>query len=144
SIPPNSQVTAARACPIPKDLNLGLLWSHMHSRGYSFKATTDDPVAQQQLGGDVYDQPGPAGWEEPHVQSYPYDPPVTLHAGSKLTIACTYRNTTSRTFTFGQSAETAEMCLLHGMYWPRLDGATERCANGVSTTGTAGPIPAGM
>jgi hypothetical protein len=144
NIPPNSQVTATKACPITKDINLGLLWSHMHSRGYSFKATTDDAAAMAQLGGDVYDQPGPEGWAEPHVQTYPWDPPVTLHAGSKLTISCTYRNTTTRTFTFGQSAETAEMCLLHGMYWPRLDSATEQCSHGTSTTGTPGPITSGM
>jgi len=144
NIPANSAVTASRRCPITKDLNLGLLWSHMHARGYSFQATTDDAAAMQQLGSSVvYDQPGPDGWSEPHLQSYPYDPPITLHAGSKLTIACTYHNTTSRSFVFGQSAATGEMCLLHGMYWPRLDGATERCTNGVSTTGTPGPIPAG-
>ncbi len=141
NIPPNSQVTATKACPITKDVNLGLLWSHMHARGYSFRAYTDDPVATQQLGGDVYDQPGPDGWSEPHVQTYPVNPPVILHAGSKLTIACTYRNTEARTFTFGQSAATAEMCLLHGMYWPRLDSATEGCTNGVATTGKPGPIP---
>jgi hypothetical protein len=144
NIPANSAVTATRRCPITKDLNLGLLWSHMHARGYSFQATTDDAVAMQQLGGAVvYNQPGPDGWAEPHVQTYPYAPPTTLHAGSKLTIACTYHNATSRTFVFGQSAETAEMCLLHGMYWPRSDAATERCTNGTSTTGTPGPIPAG-
>jgi hypothetical protein len=135
NIPAHSEVTFTKSCPITKDINLGLLWSHMHARGYSFKAWTDDAAATQQLGGDVYDQPGPDGWEEPHVQAYPADPPVTLHAGSKLTISCTYRNTTTRTFTFGSSAETAEMCLLHGMYWPRLDSATERCSNGVSMSG---------
>jgi hypothetical protein len=124
SIPPHS-----------KDITLGILWSHMHARGYSFRASTDDAAATAQLGGDVYVQPGPNAWEEPHVQNYPVNPPVILHAGSKLTISCTYQNTTDRTFTFGLSAETAEMCLLHGMYWPRLDGATERCSNGVSMSG---------
>src|SRR5262249_20611527 len=45
NIPPNSAVTATKACPITKDINLGLLWSHMHSRGYSFRAWTDDKTA---------------------------------------------------------------------------------------------------
>jgi hypothetical protein len=135
NIPAHTEVTFTKSCPITKDLNLGLLWSHMHARGYAFRAWTDDPVATMQLGGDVYDQPGPDGWEEPHVQAYPADPPITLHAGSKLMISCTYHNATTRTFTFGSSAETAEMCLLHGMYWPRLDSATERCTNGVTMAG---------
>ena len=142
-IPPNSAVTFTQTCPIPKDLNLGILWSHMHGRGYSFRAWTDDPMAMQQLGGDVYDQPGPDGWEEPHVQNYPFDPPITLHAGSKLMFACTFHNTTSQTFRFGQSAAKNEMCLLHGMYWPRLDTATERCSNGTSSGDTPVPIPVG-
>ena len=140
NIPPHAEVTFTKSCPIPKDINLGILWSHMHSRGYSFKAWTDDAAATMQLGGDVYDQPGPAGWEEPHIQNYPADPPVVLHAGSKLMISCTYRNTSAKTFTFGLSAETAEMCLLHGMYWPRLDGATEQCSNGTSMSGKAVPV----
>ena len=138
NIPPHSEVTSTRSCPITKDLNLGLLWSHMHARGWSFRAWTDDPVANAQLNGDVYVEPGPFAWEEPHLQTYPADPPITLHAGSKLMISCTFRNTTDRMFKFGQSAATSEMCLLHGMYWPRLDGATERCTNG--TTVNDAPI----
>lgn len=141
NIPPHSEVTFTKACPITKDINLGLLWSHMHGRGWSFRAWTDDGMATTQLGGgDVYDQPGPDGWAEPHLQTYPADPPIMLHAGSKLTISCTYHNTTERTFTFGQSAETSEMCLLHGMYYPRVDQATERCQNGVSMSGKATPL----
>jgi hypothetical protein len=28
------------------------------------------------------------------------------------------------------------MCILHGMYWPRLDSTTELCAGGTSSVGT--------
>ena len=77
------------------------------------------------------------------VQNYPYDPPVTLHAGSHLMFSCTYHNMTSQTFVFGQSAATAEMCLLHGMYWPRMDMSTERCTNGTTMGDTPTPLPAG-
>jgi hypothetical protein len=66
-----------------------------------------------------------------------------LHAGTHITYSCDYDNPRDTTLVFGNSAEKNEMCLLHGMYWPRLDGATERCTNGTSTTGTPGPIPAG-
>lgn len=141
NIQPHTEATFTRACPITKDINLGLLWSHMHARGWSFKAWTDDPIAMKQLGGmEVYDQPGPDGWEDPVIRTYPSDPPIVLHAGSNLTISCTYHNTTDQTFKFGQSADTAEMCLLHGMYYPRLDGATERCTNGTSTSTMPMPL----
>ena len=141
NIPARMEVTTTRNCPIPSDINLGLLWSHMHARGHSFRAWTDDPTAAMQLGGDVYSEPGPEGWEDPHVQIYPTDPPITLHAGTNLMISCTYRNETDQAFKFGLSAATAEMCLLHGMYWPRLDSATERCTNGKTTSEK--PVPLG-
>ena len=103
----------------------------------------DDADATQRVGGgDLYDQPGPDGWSEPHAQNYPSDPPVTLHGGSNLSFSCTYHNTTAQTFVFGQSAATNEMCILHGMYWPRLDRNTEQCTNGTSSGDT--PIPLGM
>jgi hypothetical protein len=113
----------------------------MHSRGYSFRAWTDDPAAAQQVGGgDLYDQPGPDGWSEPHIQTYPSDPPVTLHAGSNLMFSCKYHNTTSQTFVFGNSAATNEMCILHGMYWPRLDQNTEECLKGTNSADPPVPI----
>jgi hypothetical protein len=33
----------------------------------------------------------------------------------------------------GQSAATNEMCILHGMYWPRQDVVAEFCLSGAST-----------
>jgi hypothetical protein len=140
NIPAHSEVTFTKSCPITQDINLGILWSHMHARGYSFRAWTDDAEATKRLGGDIYTQPGPDAWEEPHVQNYPADPPIVLHAGSNLMISCTYRNESTNTYKFGLSADTAEMCLLHGMYWPRLDGATERCSNGTSVSEDPTPL----
>jgi len=130
SIPPMSQITVRRTCPIPQDINLALLWSHMHSRGIGFTATTDDPVASEQVG-DLYST---TTWSEPQPRVFPYDPPVTLHAGSTITYACTYNNPTQQTIVQGQSARTNEMCILHGMYWPRQSSQTEMCLSGTSAT----------
>ena len=141
-IPPSSEATFTKTCPISQDLNLGLFWSHMHSRGYSFSAWTDDAVTERKIeGGDLYYQPGPDGWSEPHVQNYPSDPPITLHAGSNLMFSCHYRNTTAQTFVFGSSAVNNEMCILHGMYWPRADRDTEQCLSGTDSADT--PVPIG-
>lgn len=125
-VPPMSQVTVTRSCPITQDINLALLWSHMHSRGIAFKATTSDPVAAAQAG-DLYDT---TTWSEPEPRVFPDAPPVMLHAGSTITYSCTYDNTTAQTFVFGQSAATNEMCILHGMYWPRMDSNAELCLFG--------------
>ncbi len=40
---------------------------------------------------------------------------------------------------YGPSAATNEMCFLHGLYWPRVDPASEFCFGG------AGPdLPPGL
>jgi hypothetical protein len=136
SVPPASQVTVTRTCPIAKDVNLALLWSHMHARGISFTATTDDAVTAQQAG-DLYDT---TTWSEPTPRVFGETPPVVVHGGSTITYSCTYRNTTASTFVQGPSAATNEMCILHGMYWPRLDSNTELCLGGTSTTGPVTPL----
>jgi hypothetical protein len=123
-----SRVTVTRSCPIAQDMDLALLWSHMHSRGVDFVATTDDPVASARIGA-LYQT---TSWSEPQPRAFPYEPPVTLHAGSTITYSCTYDNPSDQTFVQGQSAATNEMCILHGMYWPRQDAATELCLSGAS------------
>lgn len=142
-IPPLSEVTVTRTCPLDQDIELALLWSHMHARGIKFTATSTDPTATARLG-DLYDS---TTWSEPTPRTFPYDPPATLHAKSSITYSCAYRNTTSISFEAGQSAATNEMCILHGMYWPRLDSMTELCWGGTSSIGDphpltgAGPMP---
>jgi hypothetical protein len=132
NVPPYSEVTVTRTCPLDQDIEPALLWSHMHSRGIHFTATTDDVEAVERVG-DLYDS---TTWSEPSARTFPDHPPVTLHAGSSVTYSCTYRNTTAQTFVSGQSAATNEMCILHGMYWPRLASPTELCAYGVSSMST--------
>jgi hypothetical protein len=126
TLPPASVVTVARRCPLSTDINVALLWSHMHSRGVDFKATTDDPQAAARFG-DLY---ATTEWAEPVAREFPESPPATLAAGSTIEYSCTFNNTTARTIVAGQSAEINEMCILHGMYWPRVDSATERCSFG--------------
>ena len=138
SIPPNGSVSATRSCPVPSDINLALLWSHMHSRGVSFHAVSSDPDVQASVG-DLY---ASDDWSEPVPRAFPYDPPVVLKAGSSITYTCGYKNTTSEQIVQGLSAAKNEMCILHGMYWPRLDAATEQCFLGTSSgDGSGFPDP---
>jgi hypothetical protein len=136
SIAGSSIATVTRSCPIAADIHLALLWSHMHSRGVSFMASTDDQTAADRVGA-LYET---TQWSEPSPRQFPYDPPVTVHAGSAITYSCTYENTTDHTIVQGQSAQTNEMCILHGMYWPRTDLQTEQCFQGTSSTSDPTPI----
>jgi hypothetical protein len=118
-------------CPVPSDIHPALLWSHMHKQGSNFVATTDDQTAAAALGGNLYAE---NDWDEPHPRAYPYDPPITLHSGTHVTFSCDFTNPNSYALTFGQSAEMNEMCILHGMYWPRMTSSSaEQCFGGMST-----------
>lgn len=130
SLPPGQKTRVSMTCTLPADFHPALLWSHMHHWGTHFIATTDDAEAAATLG-TLYDQ---TDWDEPQPREYPNDPPVTIHAGNHITFSCDYMNDQTTTITFGASAETNEMCLLHGMYWPRMQNAgAEQCRGGTTT-----------
>jgi len=133
-IPPHSKVTQTDTCPVSStaDMNLLLLWSHMHSRAVHFVATTDDPGAS---GAPLYETDQ---WSEPQPRAFDGDDATTVHIGSHITFACDYDNATDSTFVYGPSAAKNEMCILHGMYWPRVDPITEFCIGGT------GPFPPGV
>jgi Copper type II ascorbate-dependent monooxygenase, C-terminal domain len=123
-IPPRSKVKVTMTCPLSDDIHPGLLWSHMHKRGVRFTATTDDAEAAEVLG-TLYES---SDWAEPQPREYPTD--VVLHAGTNIIYSCEYDNDSDIAYRFGESAEHNEMCILHGMYWPRMAGFGENCLSG--------------
>ena len=100
-------------------------------RGTYFKVTTDDPIAMARLGSTIYEE---SDWSEPHQRAYPTGEEYELHAGSHITFMCEFQNDTDNKFVFGNSAETNEMCILHGMYWPRISSRWETCTVGRMAT----------
>jgi hypothetical protein len=126
NIPPLSKVRQTRTCPVSStaDMNVLQLWSHMHRRAVHFVATTDDPALS---GTPLYET---NDWSEPQPRIFDGETPTTVHIGSHITFSCDFDNPTNSTFTYGPSADTNEMCILHGMYWPRADPLTEFCFGG--------------
>lgn len=127
-IPPRTTRTVTRTCPLAEDIHLALLWSHMHERGVGFEATTDDPTAAQALG-PLY---ATDDWSAPVPRAFGND--ALLPGGSHITYACRFYNQTDDTIVQGLSARTNEMCILHGMYWPRQPPVTELCLGGISSS----------
>jgi hypothetical protein len=123
NIPAHSKVTETRTCTVSNDMHVALLWSHMHKQGTHFIATTDDPA----VAGPLYES---NEWAEPQAREFGNDPPTIVHAGRHITFSCDFDNPTSAVLRYGPSAQTNEMCILHGMYWPRVDGLTEECVLG--------------
>lgn len=108
-VEPHSTKTVTYDCTIPADMNVMKASSHMHKHGTSFASTVD--------GETFYDT---TTWDEPEPSLY--DPPMLLSEGAPLHFECTYQNDSNETLTFGESAESNEMCILVASYYPAVDG----------------------
>jgi hypothetical protein len=128
-VPAHGTAKSNMRCELPTDIQLALLWSHMHERGVHFVVETDDEAAAKALG-TLYEEDD---WAEPDQRAYPNDSSAVLHAGSHINFSCTFENPGDATYVFGNSAHDNEMCILHGMYWPRMSPAYEQCLLGNST-----------
>jgi hypothetical protein len=109
TVPPGtSQQSMTCASPVDMLLITGL--GHMHKRGIAFDTTLNGTNI---LHTNTWDDPAPA--------IYP-DPGLTVHKGDPIGWTCSYNNSTNTTFTFGNSAETNEMCIFAAGYYPSTDG----------------------
>ena len=105
NIPPQSTSVVKHDCNLPFDMNLVKASSHMHKHGTSFVST---------IGGkDVFNT---TTWDEPEPAVF--NPPMSVKGGDPLSFACTFKNDSAETLTFGESAATNEMCIFVGVYYP--------------------------
>ena len=109
SIPPGAPTTVTHTCTVTHELSLVDAVSHMHKHGTHFTASVNGTV--------IYDTD-----QYSHPPRERFATPLALHAGDGVTFSCTYLNTGTTTISFGQSAETDEMCALFGTYFPVPDG----------------------
>ena len=116
-VPPLGEATARMRCPVPDDVHVVSLQSHMHARGISFDASVLSPSGAAT---SIYST---TSWQEPPVREL--DPPLLLPRGSTLEIRCDYRSSESRPVAYGLSSDD-EMCQLIGPYFPK-NPRFERC-----------------
>jgi hypothetical protein len=106
-----------------EDYTIFTHWSHMHKYATDFKATVAGQV--------VYDE---TQWNEPRLvtQGSPLDTYHSLNlavkSGSKIQWTCMYTNPTSKEMLFGESAQTTDMCIYIGQYYP-ADGTPSTNVN---------------
>jgi copper type II ascorbate-dependent monooxygenase-like protein len=109
SIQPNSTQVVNHTCTLPYDMNLIKAGSHMHKHGTHFDATIG---AQKVFETTTWDEPKPAL----------FAPAMPVKGGDKLDFNCTFVNNSAQTLTFGESAETNEMCIFVSSFYPVPDG----------------------
>ncbi len=126
-VPGNSSAMASMSCGVRSEVTLLGASSHMHRRGVGYRAFLDGasaPAAQPFYTSDSWDHPGTLA------------APMTIGAGSTIRFECDYMNTDAAEFIQGPSANSNEMCMFVGVYYPALEMADEFCLNGPHVFGT--------
>lgn len=111
NIPGNSMTVINHTCKLPMNMNLLKAASHMHKHGTHFDA---------KIGGEkVFET---TTWDEP--ESALFAPAKAVKKGDMLDFNCTFVNNSPNTLTFGESAETNEMCIFVSSFYPVPAGQT--------------------
>lgn len=110
AILPNSTQVVNHTCNLPFDMNLLKAASHMHKHGTHFDAKIGDEKVFET---DTWDEPASAL----------FSPAKAVKGGKELDFSCTFVNNSANTLTFGESAETNEMCIFVASFYPvQADG----------------------
>jgi hypothetical protein len=112
AVPPG-QSTASRDFVVPYSIRMLRAVGHMHSRGVHL-------VAKTNAGLGIYQTDD---WDEP--DELVFETPLEIPGGATINWSCSYENPTSNVFTFGESANVNEMCILYGLFYPTEPGANQ-------------------
>jgi hypothetical protein len=105
---PNPQ-TLTKTCKVPRDVYFLYSTGHMHKRGKNLTAKIGNMTIYSTNSWDF------APFEE-------HAPPLFLPQGTDVTFTCTVLNTDVPLLTFGDSADTNEMCIYDGQFYPDPTG----------------------
>jgi hypothetical protein len=100
-LPPGQETTVKGSCTVPSDKTFFAVGPHMHQLGTHIRIAFEHGATTQML----YDRDFSFN-EQPFLSM---TPPVQAHAGDKITVECTYFNSTPGTVHWGTST-TDEMC----------------------------------
>jgi hypothetical protein len=104
-VPAYQSKTIPVDCTAPSDMNLLSVTSHMHQHGVKFRSDVS--------GQALYTS---ATWDDPPRQFF--DPVRSIKMGDKIHFECDFVNATATPLTFGESANSNEMCVLLGQFYP--------------------------
>lgn len=118
-VPAMAKASARMRCPLPQDINLSTIQSHMHRLGIGYVATWLD-----EKGMPIEDLYTNDQWANVPVKTF--TPGMALRAGTTIDYHCDYQNTQQHNVDQGFSVND-EMCVLIGSYYPRVP-RFESCA----------------
>jgi len=119
-VPAQSTASSGIRCSVPSNINIITASTHYHRRGTSMRAWIDPTRGQ----------PSSEPFLETHDWEHPPDfhGPLAVSGGSVFRFECAYANTEPSDVFQGPNAATSEMCVLFGLYYPRIEGDFDNCA----------------
>ena len=117
-VPESGAASAQMRCPVPQDISIVRVQSHMHRRGVGFIANLSDGAGNVKE--EIYTS---HSWEQ--VPATTFQPLLEVKAGHTLDYRCDYTNTEAHSVMQGLTTKD-EMCMLIGPYFPRVP-AFETC-----------------
>lgn len=120
-VPAGAMAKASMRCPIGSDITLLYASSHYHARGDNYGAYID-PAVDQMGTTPFYTS---TSWSSPPNVQYT----MPIKGGSRIRFECDYDNSSGTMSYFqGQSAQTNEMCMFIGLYYPEMGPVADFCA----------------
>lgn len=104
-VPPNGTASAQGACSVPDGAQFFTLSTHAHRRATLTEVRDGDSLV---FSSDDWEHPGTTDWAAPPHYSF----------SEKLSYRCEYQNDLAQTVTTGDSADTDEMCMAIGYFFP--------------------------
>ena len=122
-VPAGSKAKASMRCLIPDDVTLIYASSHYHARADNYGAYID-PAVDQMGAAPFYTS---TSWSSPPNQMMS----MAIKGGSRLRFECDYDNSSGTASYFqGPSAQTNEMCMFIGTYYPEMSQVADYCLSG--------------
>jgi hypothetical protein len=128
-VPAGATAKAQMRCLIPSDITLLYASSHYHSRGVGYGAYID-PAVDQLAPTPFYTS---TSWSSPDNAQLM----MPIAGGSRIRFECDYDNSSGTVDYFsGQSAQTNEMCMFIGTYYPEMGEVSDFCYQDEDMFGT--------
>jgi Copper type II ascorbate-dependent monooxygenase, C-terminal domain len=105
NVPPGSTGTAGGTCAVPSNAKFFAISTHVHKRGVNTEVHDGSAMLFKS-----------SDWEHPGVKSW--TTPFYQFTSNQLTYRCDYNNTGANRVVTGNSAETDEMCMAVGYFFP--------------------------
>lgn len=111
--------SASMRCRLPQDVSLVYATSHLHRRGVDFRSQL---IREGEKPMPLHSS---QNWAAPTPTVY--WPALELKAGDVVDFTCDFRNDMPTAVVEGESADTNEMCIFIGGYWPKMNHDAELC-----------------